>query len=128
MGPLRKEGPVLHVDRRNGLTVVRLGARAPVLEEIEVEALGRRLYALADEGGRGCLVLDLAGLEGMSSALLAKLIGLRRRVGAAGGRLALCRVEPYVYAKIFEVHRLAPLFDFFADEDQAQAAFARERA
>jgi len=101
--------------------VIRFNTAALVAEET-VENVGKQLLFLADKLGSGGLLLNFESVQGLGSAMLGKLITLHKRMTATGGRLALCRIHPYLYEKIFEIHRLSTLFTVYDDEQEALKA------
>ena len=75
------------------------------LNEYNSEAVGADLCRLA-EGRQGLhLRLDLRAIRYATSSALGKLVGLHRRLRAAGGRLVLCGPTPEV-AEVLSVTRL----------------------
>lgn len=87
--------PRLEVQRDGDRTVVRF-APGSQLNEYTADQVGQRLTALADERGAGHLALDLGGVEYLTSTVLGHLVGLHKRLKAAGGRLTLENVRPAV--------------------------------
>ena len=67
------------------------------------------------------LVLSTPTVESVSSVGLGKLIGLHKRVRAAGGLLTLCNVTPFVH-EVLEVTRLTTLLDVLRRGQEAGAA------
>jgi anti-anti-sigma factor len=67
--------------------------------------IAQQLQGLADEPGRGALVLDFRNVESLNSGEIATLIGLHRKLTASGGRLTLGNVPPHLY-EVFERTRL----------------------
>jgi anti-sigma B factor antagonist len=68
------------------------------------------------------VVVDLAGVDFLSSAALAKLIVLKGRLGREGGDLKLCRLDPQV-AHILRIANLTNYFEIYPDVESAFAAF-----
>lgn len=106
-----------------GVQVWRLGVPALADHHAIVAAMAEILPAVAP-GVR--LVLDLATVVRVHSALLARLVDLHRRVAAAGGRLALCGLRPEV-RDLFAVTQTDQLLAIYADCDAAVAALAAEQ-
>lgn len=79
-------------------------------------------YALADLVGDSvrAVVLDFCRVEFMSSAMLAKLIMIRKRCSNHGVDLRLCSLSPNLY-EIFMVTRLSELFEIDRDRTAALA-------
>jgi anti-sigma B factor antagonist len=102
------------------VTVVRLlDTRAAVIELLDL------LDNAIDDGACGRIVLNLGGIQQVSSAALGKLIRLRGRAEALQGRLKLCEVHPDL-RHVFRITQLDLLFEIFDHEDEAVASFAGE--
>lgn len=82
--------------------------------------LEQRLLDLLGSGQRR-LVLDLAGIEYISSAGLRVLLLVAKRLKTAQGDLVLCALTPAV-RQVFE---LAGFLSIFQLEDSREAALAR---
>jgi stage II sporulation protein AA (anti-sigma F factor antagonist) len=67
------------------------------------------------------LVVDLAGVEYISSAGLRVLLMLAKKLQGTGGRLVLCAM-PESVRLVFELAGFLPIFEI---EDTRQAALAR---
>jgi anti-sigma B factor antagonist len=87
-----------------------------------IEVIGQQLFTLVDDQRRSNLLLNFAGVEYLSSAALLKLMTLRKKVLAAGGKLVLCGVNPLIY-EVFAVAKLDKLFVMRADEQEGLKAF-----
>lgn len=110
----------LKIERVGDVTVARfLDPR--ITDSLEIEELGRELYQLAAEVGRGKLVLNFAVVEFLSSAVLGKLIKMHGKVKAGGGTLKLCNIRPQIY-EVFKICCLDRVFDIEPDEAAALAA------
>jgi anti-anti-sigma factor len=70
-----------------------------------VESLRRELRAAISQPEAQKVVLDFRLVKSVSSEVFRPLLSLRRVLGEAGGRLALCNLSPVV-AKTFQVTRL----------------------
>jgi anti-anti-sigma factor len=92
--------PRLQVEQSGGATIARLRDRS--LFGPTAEIVGEELLRLAD---RPRLRLDFAQVEELSGAMLGKLVGLHLKVRAAGGKLTLENLTPFVY-ELFEITRL----------------------
>jgi stage II sporulation protein AA (anti-sigma F factor antagonist) len=88
------------------------GASAPELRE----ALGA-----LDAAGERRIVVDLAAVDYMSSAGLAVLLWLAKRMREAGGSMALCAVEVQVQ-RVFNLAGYIQYFTIVATRDDAVAA------
>jgi anti-sigma B factor antagonist len=73
------------------------------------------------------LLLDLEGVEYLSSAGLGVLVSLLKKVKAGGGALKLCSLSPSI-RELFEVMHLDTIFAIFPQREAALAAFPRAAA
>jgi len=71
------------------------------------------------------VVLDMAGVEYISSSGLRVLLMLFRALGKRQGQLKLCALTPFV-AEVFEVSNFATVFDIHPTRDEALRAFGEE--
>jgi len=111
----------LDVAESGGVTVIRFRDRK-ILDEVNIQELGKELFALVEEENRQRLCLNFSNVEFLSSAALGKLITLDKKVKAAGGKLKLCNIRPEIY-EVFHITRLDRLFDIRSDETEALKAF-----
>jgi anti-sigma B factor antagonist len=103
------------------VTVLRL--KVPMLRTDELtEVLFEQAYAVVDAEGRNRLVLNCEGVEYLASAALGKLVTLMRKARAAGGRLALCKVNRTV-EQLLQVSRLSDVLLNYEDEQEAIRSF-----
>lgn len=111
----------LEVSEVGDVTVVRLTDRK-VVDEANIQELGRELFALVEEDNRSQLLLNFAAVGFLSSSALGKLITLDKKVKAAGGKLKLTNIRPEIY-EVFAITKLNKLFEIRDDEADALAAF-----
>lgn len=98
--------------------VVRITAWDLVDEETAVH-VALRLVRLVDEIGYRQMALDLGGVKRAGSMMIAKLVGLQRRLHGVGGRLVLCNVPPALSDKLNLVLRLTGILEICSDEHHA---------
>jgi anti-sigma B factor antagonist len=111
----------LEVEDIGDVTVVNFTDRK-ILDEQNIQIIGEQLFSLVDESGRRKLLLNFGNVEYLSSAALAKLITLNKKLQAAGGRLILCNIDPQI-REVFEITRLNKLFTIHDEEQAALQAF-----
>jgi len=87
----------------------------------EVADIERLAEALVSSGGVPHVVVDLSEDDLVTSAFMARLVALNKRVGAAKGRLILCGLQPAV-SDAFRDSTLDRLFDICDDEEAALAS------
>jgi anti-sigma B factor antagonist len=97
----------------NGEVILEaLPGRTP--EPAEVEQVAQ---SLVESGPVDCVLVDLSDLEFVTSAFMARLITMKKRIQAAGGRLYLCGLNPVV-REILERVRLDKAFDIVDREER----------
>jgi anti-anti-sigma factor len=111
--------PWMEVEPMGEATLVRFTRRQ--LWGDEVRSLGAALHRLVDPGGQRRIVLSLAGVERLDSAMLGHILLLHRRAQEAGGRLALCRLTPELY-ELFQLVQLTGFLSIYGDESEALLA------
>jgi anti-anti-sigma factor len=106
----------------DGVLVVRIrGTR--ILSEENAREMGDALNAALDASTpSNRVVIDLAPVQMLSSAALAKLIMFKRRLKERGGSMALCRLGPHV-VRAFQLTNLTGLFSIHPDLDSALTSF-----
>lgn len=105
----------------DGVTVVSFVDSKIVTDEA-IQEVGEQLYALVEKSGHKQLLLNFEDVKFMSSAALGKLINLKKKVGVAKGKLALCSIIPDLF-EIFKITRLDTHFSIHADESTALSSF-----
>jgi len=111
----------LQVSEVGGVTVVRFVDKK-ILDEGNIQELGKELFALVEEDNRKSILLNFTDVEFLSSAALGKLITLDKKVKAHGGKLKLCTIRPEIY-EVFAITKLNKLFDIRSDEPEALDSF-----
>jgi anti-sigma B factor antagonist len=99
-------------ERRDGILVLAPSGR---LDSVTSADLEQRLVAVREERR---LVVDLAGVEYVSSAGLRVFLKLARRVKDAGGELLLCAMGEPV-RQVFDLAGFLPLFAIEASRERA---------
>ena len=66
------------------------------------------------------LVLDLAGLEYISSAGIRSILLARKALSARGGKVLVVNPQPQIQ-KVFDVVRAVPLAEIFSSTEEADA-------
>ncbi|NQT41158.1 MAG: STAS domain-containing protein [Planctomycetes bacterium] len=111
----------LDVNEDGDVTVVRF-LDQKIVEDINIEELGKELFQLVEEDNRKKLLLNFTSVDFLSSAALGKLITLDKKVKAREGTLKLSNIRPEIF-EVFAITRLDRLFDIKDDEADALAAF-----
>lgn len=103
------------------VTVVRFPHAGELTGEA-VDAIADQLFQLVDEAGCRQMVLNLANVQSLESAMIGKILILNQKLLALGGRLKLCRVPPPI-AEILVTARLPDILGIYEDEWQALGSF-----
>ena len=103
------------------VAVVRLSTRS-LSDEGSCEATSDQLFSMVSNEGRRKVLLDFTDIERLDSAMVASLIWLHKRVTAAGGRLALCNLNP-VLARVFKTLQLHRVLNIYGEEQEALQSF-----
>lgn len=69
------------------------------------------------EGGAKKILVDMSGVEYVSSAGLRVLLSSAKRTAAQGGSLVLCGLKSYVW-EVFEVAGFTTIFQIFPDTEE----------
>jgi anti-sigma B factor antagonist len=80
------------------------------LDDSNTEAISQQLSALVDASGRNALDVDLGNVRYLDAGAVGKIVGLNRKVQAAGGQVRLLNVDGPVY-EVFRVTKLSTLLD-----------------
>jgi anti-anti-sigma factor len=81
--------------------------------------LDQRLAPLLESGIRS-LVLDLAGLDYISSAGVRSIFKARKALSAHGGKVVVANPQPHIQ-KVFDVVKAVPLGEIFSTVEEADA-------
>src|SRR5262245_16265200 len=111
----------LEVESIGDVTVVNFTDKR-ILDEQNIQAIGEQLFGLVDTQGLKKLLLNFSNVEYLSSAALGKFITLNKKVGAVGGKLVLCNIDPQIF-EVFQITRLDKLFKIEKDEQTGLQAF-----
>jgi anti-anti-sigma factor len=106
----------LHVERADDVTIVCLGANmADIVYSKEVM---QELLSLLEPRPPKRLLLNLADVEYLQSAVFGHLILLNQKAKAVGCELRLCELRPVV-AQSFGTLKLDRILDVLQDEQSA---------
>lgn len=78
-------------------------------DEQNIEELGHELFALTEQFGFHQVILDLSGVEYVTSSVVGKMITLHRKLHRVDGMLVLCELTPGV-EDVLQASRLLTYF------------------
>ena len=111
----------LDIEDVGGVTVATFVDKK-ILDEANIQLIGKNLFDLIDVDGRKKIVVDFSMVEYLSSAALGKLITLDKKAKAAHAKLRLCSIRREIY-EVFEITRLTKVFDIKGTKDEALEGF-----
>ena len=100
----------------DNLQVIRPRGR---LDSNNSPALERQALDVIDGGARR-LLIDFVDLQYISSAGLRAALAVAKRMNAAGGKLALCSLNPQI-AEVFEISGVNTILDIHPSAESATA-------
>jgi anti-sigma B factor antagonist len=112
----------LSVNDVDGVAVITFLETAAMIEGEKVELLSKELFSLIDNKKYKKVLLNLYNAGYMSSAMLALLVTLHRKMQAVKGKVRLCCLRPPVM-EAFKVSQFDRLFELFPDEPSALKKF-----
>jgi anti-sigma B factor antagonist len=119
------------VERRKSLVVRSIGnvvvayfVDSKILEEMQIKWLGNDLYDLVDKQHKERIIINFQNVQRFSTALLGKLIGLKKKTAEVNGTVKLCCIPPNIM-EIFRVTGLDAAFEIFDDETAAIKSFGK---
>lgn len=110
----------LRVEQVGDIAVVRFLQRH-ILDEEVINYIGEELLRLVTEGCRR-IVLNLGAVEAMATNMLGELLGVHKKMRAAGGRLAVSEFTPQL-REVFELLKLSQVFHTYDTEQEAMRSF-----
>jgi anti-anti-sigma factor len=111
------ESPAEHFTLKssNGVTIATFTHSKVVLEVREP------LYDLVETQGHRRIVLNFENVRFLSSAPIAVLIQLKKKVEAVGGTVRFCCVDPDILS-VFRITSVDRVFDIYNSEAEAIAS------
>jgi anti-sigma B factor antagonist len=106
----------------DGVAVISFRETLAMFEGEKVQAVGGELSNFVASRPQPKILLNLSNAHFVSSAMLAHLVKLHRKVQDAKGRIKLCGLRP-VIMDAFKVSQFDRLFEIHADENSALKKF-----
>jgi anti-sigma B factor antagonist len=96
-----------------------------LLDAANITSLGEALIAECDRTAKISLVIDLAEVGYLSSAMIGKLVAVHKAAKISKGRVAIAGLKPALL-QMFKVTQLDKLFEFAPDAEQVIMAYRRK--
>ena len=106
----------------DGVAVVNFLETVSMFDGDKVREVGNELLDLVDSKKYTKLLLNMSNARFVSSAMLAHLVKLLRKVQEVKGKIRLCCLRP-VIMDAFKVSNFDKIFEIFADEAAALKKF-----
>jgi anti-sigma B factor antagonist len=97
-----------------------------ILDETNINELGRQLMELVTKRYMIKMIIDLANVQYLSSAVLRQFIALYKAIKEEKGDLKLCRVAPQV-REVFKITQLDKMIEICEDLDTATNSFKQRK-
>jgi anti-anti-sigma factor len=113
-----------HITYKNvdGVAVVNFMETVSMFDGDKVREVGTELMDLIDSKRYTKLLLNMSNARFVSSAMLAHLVKLNRRIQEVKGRIRLCALRP-VIMDAFKVSNFDKIFEIYPDEAAALKKF-----
>ena len=111
----------LRVEIITGITIVGV-VNTDLLAEDVIQEVSDQLFQLLDEHGADKLLVNFRDVRFMSSAMVAQLVKLHRKIAKINGKLKLCGFNPTI-REVFRISNLDRLLDIYEDEQLALDRF-----
>ena len=106
----------------DGVAVVNFQETVTMFDGDKVRDVGKELLDLVDAKRYTKLLINMTNARFVSSAMLAHMVILHRRVQEAKGKIRLCCLRP-VIMDAFRVSNFDKIFEIFPDEAAALKKF-----
>lgn len=110
----------LSVSKVKDVTVVALRDTS-ILDALVVEAISRELTTVVEQESSPKFILDLRGLQSLTSSMIGVFLTVHKTVQKRGGKVVLCGLRPQLQ-KVFEIANLDRVLSFAEDGASAMAA------
>ncbi|MCR4316475.1 MAG: STAS domain-containing protein [Planctomycetes bacterium] len=117
-----KPAPKVNTQSVGDVTVIYFSQKRMLLDESNIQAIYDELINISQKEYKPKLVLDLANVQYLSSAVIGKLVAFNKTLAQDKGQIKLCAVQAGVM-KVFKITKLDKIFKFFADQDSAVKSY-----
>ena len=112
------------MSQTNGDVLVVYFTDARLLDQAQIESVGKGLADMVDKCEQGKLLLNFADVRFMGSAMIGKLVSLNKACKQAGVTLKLSNISKDIM-QVFTLTRLDRVLDIHDEEERALAAFQK---
>ncbi|QDT73995.1 Anti-sigma F factor antagonist [Lacipirellula limnantheis] len=95
-----------------------------LIDPEQLKRLFDDLYALLGKSEEQQVVLDFGSVKFMASAMLGKLVAMKKKCDEFKAKLKLCSVSPEIL-EVFKITKLNKVFDIQSDDAAARKSFTK---
>ena len=97
-----------------------------ILDESNVQAIGKELDELVEKKFILKMILDFSKVSHLSSAVIGKIIALYKKLSAEKGQIKLCGLNP-VIREVFKVTQIDKMIEIHTDMATALKSFQKKK-
>ncbi len=114
---MSEPGSPIEAHHRDGAEVITFRDRI-LLDHSVIDRIEQHLAGIVRQNPGGCVIVDFAGVQALSSRMLSVLVNAHGQLAAGNGTIALCNLSRTA-RKVFDVTHLADLFRIHEDQQTA---------
>jgi anti-anti-sigma factor len=115
---------IVHLEERSGIPTLTFD-QPDLIDSEMIEEIGSQLLQVIEKSQSDKLLVDLSGVNFMSSLMIGKLVLLKNRCKARGIELKFCQLSDSLQ-EVFQLLHLFKLIDVYPTESDAVQAFGSE--
>jgi anti-anti-sigma factor len=115
---------IVHLEDRGGIPTLTFD-HADLIDGEMIESIGEKMMAVVDQNDSDKLLVDLSGVNFMSSLMIGKLVLLKNRCKSKGIELKFCQLSEGLQ-EVFQLLHLFKLIDVYPTQADAIQAFDAE--
>ncbi len=97
-----------------------------ILDENVIKVVVEEIFALVNNSYKIKLIIDFQNVDYLSSAVLGKMVALKKLCDEAKGMLRLCNIKPSI-RQIFTITKLDKLIEIHPDQGAAMKSMQKGR-
>ena len=118
---MAEQNPPVSVLQNKDIRIVEF-TNNKILDEGNIESIGRTLTSLIDVRDNPKLLLDFSNVDHLSSAALGMLINANKRIREKNGQLRLANIKPQIF-EVFVITKLNKVFKILPTREEALGSF-----
>ncbi len=114
---MSEPGSPIEAHHRDGAEVITFRDRL-LLDHNVIDRIEQHLAGIVGQNPGGCLIIDFAGVQALSSRMLSVLVNAHGELATNDGTIALCNLSRTA-RKVIDVTHLADLFRIHENQQAA---------